>query len=59
MTYDVISYILIGGLFVSLMAPLIGLLVRSAKEQKHLDEVKDAKKRKTPLTEQDVYSLID
>lgn len=44
MTYDVISYILIGSLFVSLMVPLIALLRKSSKEQKLLDEAKAAKK---------------
>jgi hypothetical protein len=41
---NLISYILIGILFVAIIIPLIALLVKSLKEQKELDEVKPAKK---------------
>lgn len=48
MSYDVISYILIGSIFTAIMVPLIALLRRSIREKKSLDEVRHEKKLKTP-----------
>lgn len=44
MSYDIISYVLIGSIFTAVMVPLIALLRKSIREQKNLDEVKRAKK---------------
>lgn len=48
MNYDVVSYVLIGGLFTAIMVPLIALLRKSMREEKHLRESKAAKKANTP-----------
>lgn len=49
MSYEVISYVLIGGLFTAIMVPLIALLRKSIREEKRLKESEAAKKSKTPL----------
>ena len=60
MNYDIISYILIGSLFVALAVPVIALLVKSSREQKDLDERKAAKKSKgTKVKNEGSYSLVD
>lgn len=59
MIYDIISYILIGGLFTAIMIPLIALLRKTGREQKHLDEVKTAKKSEAQLAKEDMYAFVD
>lgn len=60
MTYDIISYILIGSLFLSLAVPVIALLVKSFREQKQLDEVEAGKKPKATISrKEDMYSMVD
>jgi hypothetical protein len=49
MSYEVVSYVLIGGLFTAIMVPLIALLRKSMQEERRLKESKTAKKPKTPL----------
>ncbi|MBT1699896.1 hypothetical protein KK083_23620 [Fulvivirgaceae bacterium PWU4] len=44
MIYDIISYIVIGGLFAATIIPLIALLRQTIKEQRELDEAKNSKK---------------
>lgn len=58
---DIISYILIGILFIAVIIPLIALLVKSLKEQKELDEVKPVKKpNPRQLAEQSApYAYVD
>lgn len=57
MNYEVISYVLIGGLFTAIMVPLIALLRRSVREERRLKESKTPKKFSTPQrrTEEYVY----
>jgi hypothetical protein len=58
MIYDIISYILIGVLFVAMMIPLVALLRKTSKEQKRLDEAKTEKKDQPhKLKEDDYYAF--
>jgi hypothetical protein len=58
---NLISYILIGILFVAIIIPLIALLVKSLKEQKELDEVKPVKKSnpRQLIQQESPYAYID
>lgn len=43
MIYDIISYVVIGGLFIATIIPLIALLRITIKEQRELDEAKTSR----------------
>jgi uncharacterized protein YoxC len=57
MIYDIISYILIGALFIAMIIPLIALLRKTNKEQRDLDEVKTTKKDQPHKLKADYFSL--
>lgn len=59
MSYEIISYVLIGGLFTAIMIPLVALLRKTKQEQKHLDEVKTSKKSEPRPAKEDVYAFVD
>ncbi len=56
MTYEVISYVLIGSLFTAIMIPLIALLRKSVREERDLRESQTAKKPKTPLEPEELVA---